>query len=294
MSSSAEGSKSEPSQYTVREVDATRGESGDAAPPTSPTTVTESDDDGPEFCCPGGIYLNNPAGGFFRIFCEWIFINGVLMFGPACGIYYGNKDAYDANILRLYPDSTDGLWVALTLFAFLNTMTWITVQPLKYKGRIFGWNMKEDIWANQMLLRTMPHLNYKPEKRRNLVKFKSAAAPSGEEAADLEAQTPVMLVAMETQGEVGKLNRGTRSLRNMCENAFPIYMLAVYLSRIFPLPMFVLGVIWCVGRIAHQYMYAEKGHGFKKHLPFFAIASFAQHIMHCLVLVVALRCANLF
>ena len=80
----------------------------------------------------------------------------------------------------------------------------------------------------------------------------------------------------------------------MCENAFPIYMLVVYLSRIFPLPMFVLGAIWCVGRIGHQYMYAEKGHGFKKHLPFFAIASYAQHIMHGLVLVVALRCANLF
>ena len=147
MSSSA-GSKSEPSQYTVREVDATRGGSGDAPPPTTPA-ATESDDDDPEFCCPGDIYLNNPAGGFFRIFCEWIFMPGVLMFGPACGIYYGNKDAYDANILRLYPDSADGLWVALTLFAFLNTMTWITVQPLKYKGRVFGWNMKEDIWATK-------------------------------------------------------------------------------------------------------------------------------------------------
>ena len=103
----------------VQEVDA-RGESGDAAPPTA-TTATESNDDGdgPEFAAHGGIYLNNPAGRFFYV-QQWIFINGVLMFGPACGIYYGNKDAYDANILRLYPDSTDGLWVALTLFAFLN------------------------------------------------------------------------------------------------------------------------------------------------------------------------------
>ena len=66
MSSSA-GSKSEPSQYTVREVDATRGKRR-RAPPTTPA-ATESDDDDPEFCRPGDIYLNNPAGGFFRIFC---------------------------------------------------------------------------------------------------------------------------------------------------------------------------------------------------------------------------------
>ena len=41
-------------------------------------------------------------------------------------------------------------------------------------------------------------------------------------------------------------------------------------------------------------MYAERGYGVRKHLPFFVLASYSQHIMQCLVLVVALRCAEVF
>ena len=287
-----------PSPYAAAvEIDATRNDGAAAASRKDPESgaaattgaASRPDSDGPETCC-AGVYENNPTGGFFRIFCEWILIPTLLMFGPAYGIYSGNKDVYNTNIERLYPDSMDGLWVALTLFIFMVTMLWVTVQPVKYKGRVFGWEMADDIWANPMLLRTMPHLVYKPGKRRNLIKMPEQPRL----ATDLEAQAaPPLLVAMETQGVVGKLNRGTRSLHNMCENAFSIYILAVYLSRIFPLPMFVLSLLWCIGRIGHQYTYAEKGYGPKKHLPYFVLASNVQHVMHCLVLLVALRCAGL-
>ena len=290
-----------PSQYAALEVDASRKEgpaptTPDAAAAAAATAAAAADDDdGPEFCCPGGVYINNPSGNSFRIFCEWIGIPLLLWIGPAYGIYASDKDRFDANIARLFPDATDGLWVALTVYAFLTTMAWVNVQPTKYKARIFGWEMRDDIWANPVLLRTIPHQQYNPNKRRRLVKLRKPDTAAGDlEAQQAETQTTPapLLVGFETQGEVGKLNRGTRSLHHMCENAFPVYILAVYLSRIFPVPMFVLGVIWCVGRIGHQYNYAERGYGVKKHLPYFIAANYSQHVMHCLVLIVVLRCAE--
>lgn len=252
-------------------------------------------EDGQGLCC-GGLYINNPAGKWPRIFFEWIFIGQLIGFGIAVGVYYGDKDRYDMNIDAMFPSGTDGIFVSLSLFLLATVMYWINVMPLRYKGEMYGWEMGENLWSNMYVYKTMDSdkLHYMPSKKTNVLMLKKAKAGSN---VDLETgghPQPPTLVCLEHNGVVGKMNRANRSMHHMVENSFSVLMLGYMLAKLFPLPTLIASILWSIGRIGHQYMYAEKGYGLSKHLPYSALESTARQFFHGQLLVVALRCSGAF
>ena len=241
-----------------------------------------------------GLYENNPYGGYRRIFFEWIGLPTGIFFGVAYGVYNGNKAVYDANIALMFPNSWDGVYVSLALFIFVNTMFWVNLFSLKYKGKIYGWDMEKNIQSNTYIYKTMMNdYNYYPgNKKLILLQQQKKDLEEGGGDDDKLLKKPVTLVCLEHDGVVGKFNRANRSLHHMGENSFSIFISAFFLAKIFPLPIFISSIIWSIGRMGHQYMYAEKGYGVVTHLPFYIIECYSRMFMHGLLLIVALRCYN--
>ena len=136
----------------------------------------------------------------------------------------------------------------------------------------------------------MNKYNYYPTKKKHIVQRKKKDLEEG--GGNAELLEPVSLVCLEHDGTVGKFNRANRSLHHMGENSFSIFILGFFLAKLFPLPIFVCSIAWSIGRIGHQYMYAEKGYGFVTHLPFYIIECYSRMFMHGLLLIVALRCGQ--
>ena len=87
-------------------------------------------------------------------------------------MYNGNKEVYDRNITRLFPNSLDGFYVSISMFILVTTFQWLNIFPLKYKGKIYGMEMGENIQSNTYIFKTMNNLSYHPEKVKHVVKFK--------------------------------------------------------------------------------------------------------------------------
>ena len=80
-----------------------------------------------------------------------------------------------------------------------------------------------------------------------------------------------------TDGDIGRYNRGNRSLTHFIENTFPIIAGLPINFYLFPLPTFVLLCAYCLGRIGHQIGYANGGWG--RHALGFAISMFTSYIL---------------
>ena len=90
---------------------------------------------------------------------EWIGLPTGIFFGVAYGVYNGNKAVYDANIALMFPNSWDGVYVSLALFILF----WVNLFSLKYKGKIYGWDMEKNIQSNTYIYKTMMNdYNYYP------------------------------------------------------------------------------------------------------------------------------------
>ena len=114
----------------------------------------------------------------------------------------------------------DGQWQYLGAFFFGLLTTFMNMYPTLYKSKVFRQNDKNI--------------------RANMFVYKLAAANSSPSA-----------VILEDQGGVGEYNRANRALGHFIENALPVVISWKLTSDVYPVPAFVLMLIYCVGRIAY-------------------------------------------
>jgi uncharacterized membrane protein YecN with MAPEG domain len=94
-------------------------------------------------------------------------------------------------------------------------------------------------------------------------------------------------VVLNDEGDIGKYNRANRSLNHFVENSIPFILSILLGGYVYALPTFVLTIIFFIGRVIHQYGYAEKGYG--GHAPGFGLILLSTEILNGLLLLVAIK-----
>eukprot|EP00747_Dinoflagellata_sp_TGD_P025760 gnl/TRDRNA2_/TRDRNA2_131465_c0_seq1.p1 gnl/TRDRNA2_/TRDRNA2_131465_c0~~gnl/TRDRNA2_/TRDRNA2_131465_c0_seq1.p1 ORF type:complete len:295 (-),score=20.68 gnl/TRDRNA2_/TRDRNA2_131465_c0_seq1:46-894(-) len=74
-------------------------------------------------------------------------------------------------------------------------------------------------------------------------------------------------IVMEQEGELGEYNRSNRSLMHFAENGIPIALNVVAAGLIFPMPVMVLTIFFCIFRIWYMFAYSLRGYGCTGHAP---------------------------
>ena len=98
------------------------------------------------------------------------------------------------------------------------------------------------------------------------------------------------MVILDEDAAAGRYNRANRSLHHFVENALPVFLCVPLAGYCFPLPTFVLTVVFSIGRILHQVAYSNSGYG--AHALGFIIALLSAVVLEGLVLVAGLRAAG--
>ena len=164
-------------------------------------------------------------------------IGTAIGYGIAYLIYrFGDQDKYDSRILTAKDFEVQ--WMLLGLIIFYLTVVWLNIYPGRFKERFMGGG----------------------NLRANMFIYKQATDVNGEGSA----------IVLNTEGDIGKYNRGNRSLHHFIENSIPLVASLPISFYLFPLPSFVLLAIFCVGRMLHQAGYANGGYG--KHAPGFILS----------------------
>jgi len=99
------------------------------------------------------------------------------------------------------------------------------------------------------------------------------------------------LVVLEEEGAAGAYNRANRSIHHFVENALPFFLTVPLAGYVWPLPVFVLTIVYAIGRVAHQVGYAVKGYG--AHAPGFMLTILSGVIVEGLTLVAGLKASGL-
>ena len=99
------------------------------------------------------------------------------------------------------------------------------------------------------------------------------------------AEASPSMVILEEKGAVGEYNRANRALMHFVENALPVVISWALNSFVYPLPSFVLMVIYCVGRVLYSIGYTG---GYGKHAPGFMLQQLSMVTMLGLLLVVTI------
>ena len=94
-------------------------------------------------------------------------------------------------------------------------------------------------------------------------------------------------VLLDEGPEVGKYNRANRSLTHFTEWAAAMCVAFLMVAYCFPVPAFVLTIVYALGRVLHQIGYAAKGYG--GHAKGFMLNSIANSTMEGFLLLVALK-----
>eukprot|EP00929_Paragymnodinium_shiwhaense_P097230 TRINITY_DN58998_c0_g2_i1.p1 TRINITY_DN58998_c0_g2~~TRINITY_DN58998_c0_g2_i1.p1 ORF type:complete len:268 (+),score=64.14 TRINITY_DN58998_c0_g2_i1:74-877(+) len=122
------------------------------------------------------------------------------------------------------------LYIMLAVFSM--TVQFINLFPMLYKSQIMPGS------AGNL--------------RSNMAIFKVGTAGD-------EAELPP--VVMMEQGDVGRYNRANRALFHFNENALPVLLNAFAAAFVFPQPMFMIAVFYCMARIWYQVAYTTGGYG---------------------------------
>ena len=96
-----------------------------------------------------------------------------------------------------------------------------------------------------------------PYRGANQMIYKNQAPGSSE--------SRVLLVST---GHEGEYNRATRSLSHFTENSIQVLMSIVLLSYVFPIPIFVITVLFALARVGYTIAYTNEG---GKRGPYFMI-----------------------
>ena len=94
-------------------------------------------------------------------------------------------------------------------------------------------------------------------------------------------------VILDLDGDIGKYNRGNRSLYHFLENSHPMLLGLIMNSYVFPFPTFITVVCYSVGRILYSLGLTLKGFG--AHVPGFMIDRFCTFINIGFFLIIALK-----
>merc|ERR1719247_3461716 len=124
-----------------------------------------------------------------------------------------------------------------------------------------------------------------------MVSYKSRMEMKGNIRANMYVYTVVedqdSTVVLQEEGDVGCYNRANRSLHHFAENAWTLVLPLVLAGVVFPVPSFVLLVLFAVGRVWHQLGYSSSGYG--AHAMGFTLSLVTSLVLEGLVIVVALR-----
>ena len=102
-----------------------------------------------------------------------------------------------------------------------------------------------------------------------------------------QAEDEGSIITLDVDGAIGSYNRGNRSLHHFLENSLPFVVSLPIVGFIFPFATFILIVIFCIGRIAHQNGYANGGWG--GHVIGFMISNIVQSVVMGLLIVVYMK-----
>ena len=94
--------------------------------------------------------------------------------------------------------------------------------------------------------------------RANMFIYKHAAEGNSESA-----------IVYDEAGDVGLYNRSNRALYHFIENSSPMILSIILASFVYAVPIFVLTMIYVVGRIIYSIGYTSKGYG--GHVPGFIL-----------------------
>ena len=99
--------------------------------------------------------------------------------------------------------------------------------------------------------------------RSNMFIYKQAVEGSSESA-----------IVLDEHGDVGLYNRSNRALGHFLENSSPMFFAIILNSFVYPVPTFVLSILYVVARIVYTVGYTKKGYG--GHVPGFILESIAR------------------
>eukprot|EP00670_Eutreptiella_braarudii_P003015 CAMPEP_0174300760 /NCGR_PEP_ID=MMETSP0809-20121228/58652_1 /TAXON_ID=73025 ORGANISM="Eutreptiella gymnastica-like, Strain CCMP1594" /NCGR_SAMPLE_ID=MMETSP0809 /ASSEMBLY_ACC=CAM_ASM_000658 /LENGTH=223 /DNA_ID=CAMNT_0015406393 /DNA_START=29 /DNA_END=700 /DNA_ORIENTATION=+ len=187
-----------------------------------------------------------------RIFLSVMMIAQLLIgFGVAVAVYkLGSTEKYDRKIAAVKGE--DMQWAYLAAVVFTRLVAWVNLYPMVYKARLMQFD-SGNLRANMYIYKT----------------------PAGQ---------PVLL---DEGPEVGKYNRANRSLTHFTEWAAAMCVAFLMVAYCFPVPAFVLTIVYALGRVLHQIGYAAKGYG--GHAKGFMLNSIANSTMEGFLLLVALK-----
>jgi hypothetical protein len=94
-------------------------------------------------------------------------------------------------------------------------------------------------------------------------------------------------VVLDDEGDCGLYNRSNRSLHHFVENGFPLLLLFPLCSYVYPVPTFIYGCIYMVGKIAYTIGYTKKGFG--GHFPGFALERLSMVTLNGLAFIVTIK-----
>ena len=176
------------------------------------------------------------SGGIKALFIAPIFVQGIGL-GIGCAIHFlGSKDLYEKRITQL--QGYDLQWAYLSAFVFSMLVFFQNFYPMQYKSRVMRTDSKN--------------------LRANMFIYKHAAEDSSESA-----------VVLDEAGDAGLYNRSNRALYHFIENSSPMILSIILASFVYAVPIFVLTMIYVVGRIIYSIGYTSKGYG--GHVPGFIL-----------------------
>eukprot|EP00927_Polykrikos_kofoidii_P079092 TRINITY_DN75886_c0_g1_i1.p1 TRINITY_DN75886_c0_g1~~TRINITY_DN75886_c0_g1_i1.p1 ORF type:complete len:260 (+),score=28.82 TRINITY_DN75886_c0_g1_i1:99-782(+) len=170
--------------------------------------------------------------------------------------HFGSTATYDAKISVL---STQGVsYIYLSAVAFSVLVSWLNFFPMFYKRKI----MKAS----------------SGNLRANMLVYKVNVQDPGQ-------KMPYVVLAEE--GGIGEYNRANRSLHHFTEQSMGTVLNILLAGFVFQFPVFVLVIVFAVGRISHQIGYAHGGYGF--HIPGFQLIIYSTATLEMLVFLSAYK-----
>eukprot|EP00746_Dinoflagellata_sp_MGD_P009486 gnl/MRDRNA2_/MRDRNA2_119304_c0_seq1.p1 gnl/MRDRNA2_/MRDRNA2_119304_c0~~gnl/MRDRNA2_/MRDRNA2_119304_c0_seq1.p1 ORF type:complete len:215 (+),score=34.31 gnl/MRDRNA2_/MRDRNA2_119304_c0_seq1:77-721(+) len=141
-------------------------------------------------------------------------------------------------------------YLLLSVYVFNMCATWLNVYPMIHKAKIMeGGNLR----ANMYIFKDNQSLSH---------------------------------VTLDEEGDVGKYNRANRSLHHFVENAMGFCAAVLLVGPLFPKPVFVLTVLFAMGRILHQQGYTN---GYGGHGAGFGLALLASATLDGFLMVTAVQ-----
>jgi hypothetical protein len=157
-------------------------------------------------------------------------------------------------------NALDAQWAYLSAFVFSLLTFWVNFYPaITRKGLVM--NGEGDVYrgVNQMI-------------------YKNQAPGSSE--------SRVLLVST---GHEGEFNRASRCLAHFTENSLQVLMPIVLLSYVFPVPIFVITLIFALARVGYTIAYTREG---GKRAPFFITIMLIHFLLGGMCLLVGLYGMN--